>query len=334
MREARGAAPNPAKGPIFGTRLLVLALLAGCAGPETQNVCALEHVASLPLLPAAGYLAVSVVIDDKPATMVVDTGAQLSMIADGQEKILGLQRDPHRTSHLIGTGGGEVTVPNALVPGIRFGDRDTGDLSLPVGSLVGPLAKLDPPVSGLIGLDVLEPYDLDIDRPHNVLGLYVRTDCETDRPEWTGRVMRLPLVRATNNLILMPIVVDGVKLQAVVDTGSRRTVISEGALARLGLDSAALAGDPPTRSEGVDATPRYGHLHRFSSFKIGTVTLHNIRLDVGSTHLATGDMLLGEDFFAHNRVWLSSSAATAFVALSHHTGSGADRTQGVQGQSC
>ena len=288
--------------------------IGGCAS-QPPDACITEHVASLPTVPAAGYLAVSVAIDDQPTAMVVDTGAQMSMIADGQNTALRLPRDPHRTTSLTGTGGRRVKVDNAIVSGLRFGDRETGELSLPVGSLVGPLTKVDPPLSGLIGLDVLEPYDLDIDRPGGVVGLYLRTDCDADRPEWTGRAARVPLIRAADGLLLMPVTVDGVTLEAVVDTGARRTMISETAMARLGLTDAAMSGDPATRSEGVDGAGQHGHLHRFNTLRIGVITFHQPRLDVGSTHLVVGDMLLGEDFYAHNRVWLSPSMATAFVAL-------------------
>ena len=97
--------------------------LVGCA-QQAEEPCTTEHVASLRTVPAAGFLAVSVAIDDEPVSMLIDTGSQTSMIEDGQDTALRLEHDPHRTTTLIGTGGSAVKVDNALVRGLRFGDRE------------------------------------------------------------------------------------------------------------------------------------------------------------------------------------------------------------------
>ena len=153
---------------------------------------------------------------------------------------------------------------------------------------------------------------ISIGRPGRV-DLYRAGALREHGPPWRDRAVRIGLVRAGRRLLLVPVVLDGVRLAAVVDTGARRSMVSAGAMARLGIDAAVLAADPVTVARGVDGRPGFGHLHLFRDVRIGGLAFADVRLDVGSTHLQTGDMLLGEDFFRAHRVWLSAAGAVAFV---------------------
>ncbi len=292
-------------------------LLAACAGgSEPEESCGTERVATLPALPADGYLAIPAALGDTRVSMLIDTGSQTSMIADGQQERLRLERDPHRYSNVYGVGGTHVRADHVLVPSLRFGERATGQLSLPIGTLPDRLEQLDPPIAGLIGLDVLRSFDIDIDRPHGVVSFYLATGCDSAAPAWTGPADRLDIFRATNGQLITPVLLDGVRVDAIIDTGAQRSVISDQTVARLGLNAAAFANDPATGMSGIDQVTKHGHLHRFAAVQIGHTVFRDVKLDVGSVHLPIGEMLLGEDFFRTHRFWLSASSEAAFIALS------------------
>ena len=279
-------------------------LLGGCAAGSVGG-----PVAVLPVMPAAGYLGVPASVGGKAVEVVLDTGAQSSLISDDAVAALGLRADARRTTHLIGVEGVRVEARNAIVPRLTLGHVETGEISLPVGVLV---ERLRSQVAGLIGLDVLGQFDLDIDRPDGVVTLYRQTGAG---PPWLGKVARIGLRRTRDTMLLVPVTLDGVRLEAVVDTGSRRTMVSAGAAARLGILPSVLAAEPVTEARGVDETSGFGHLHRFADVRIGPLEFHDVRIDVGSTRLETGDMLLGEDFFRQHRVWLAPSTPALWVAV-------------------
>ena len=221
--------------------LLLAALACGCtqAGPT----CEVELAGVLATVDALDFLAVPVGLGGGAATMLVDTGAQGSLIVPAEAARLGLPVDPRRRTALRGVGGSQVEVPNVVVPAIRLGDRTIGPVSLPVRALPGGLATRDPPVAGLLGLDVLGAFDLDIDRRGGHLGLYLRHDCSGVRPPWTFPYDRLALRRTAAGFLVVPVRVDGVTLEAMIDTGARYSVLSRAAAAKLGLGEAALAKD-------------------------------------------------------------------------------------------
>ncbi len=227
--------------------------------------------------------------------MLLDTGAQDSMLAADWTQGCNLEPDRHHFTNLLGTGGGGRRVDNVLVPQLGIGNLRTGELSLPVGKLPGTLSGVEPPLAGLLGLDTLAPYELDIDRPAGTVGLYVRGGCDGEGPPWPGPATKVDLLTANNNLLLMPVGIDGTTLLAIVDTGARRTLLSAGAARHLGLADAATSDDPIVSTEGVDLRPSRTRLHRFKDVRIGDHVFHDVRLAISDADLPIGDMLLGED---------------------------------------
>ena len=287
--------------------------LATCAGPAPVT-CSSEHLATIRTVPAFGFLAVPVTIAGERATMLIDTGSQTSMLTEGWTAGRRLERDTHRSTDLIGAGGASVRVDDVLVSQLRLGNLSTGELSLPVGKLPGPLPDVQPPLAGLLGLDVLASYDLDIDRPRGTVDIYLRSGCDGTAPPWPGRATRVGLLGANDNLVLLPVRIDGQTLLAIVDTGARRTMLSAAAGRRLGLANPATSTAAVISTEGVDERSVDARLHRFADVEIGGHVFHDVRLAVSAADLPIGDLLLGEDFFRAHRFWFSPSTATAFIA--------------------
>ena len=287
-------------------------LLCGCT--PRGAVCTVQSVGSLPTIAALGFLAVPAVLGDRPATMLLDTGAQGSLIVPAEAALLGLATEPGHRTVIVGVGGSSVQVRDVVVSQIRLGSRATGPVSLPVQALPGALQTLDPPVAGLLGLNVLQVFDLDIDRPGRRVGVYLRHGCAGVGPRWEVPYDRLPLRRTKEGFLVVPVRVDGVALEAMIDTGARYSVLSKAAAARLNLADAAFARDPEVRSLGVDARALKGHRHRFGEMRIGGVVMRDKELIVSEVKPPAGDMLLGDDVLREHRLWLSLPAGEAWIA--------------------
>lgn len=289
--------------------LLLVLLCCGCT--PRGAACTAAFAGWLPTVDALGFLAVQVELDGQPATMLLDTGAQGSLIVPAAAARLHLATDPARRTNIVGVGGTSVLVRNVVVPQIRLGRRATGRLSLPVRALPGSLQTLEPPVAGLLGRDVLGGFDLDIDRPHRRVGLYVRHGCAGIGPEWEEAHDGLPLRRTAAGFLVVPVRIDGVALAAMIDTGARFSVLSQAAAAKLGV---AVAGDAEVRSLGVDAVALAGHRHRFAEMRVGGATMRDRELIVSALRPPAGDMLLGDDVLRDHRLWLAWPAGEAWIA--------------------
>lgn len=292
----------------------LLVLLAGSCTPPRETACSLQPLGRLATIDALDFIAVSVGLGGRPATMLIDTGAQGSLIDPDEVARLGLASDPNRRTNIVGVGGASVQVAHVVVPQIRLDDRATGPISLPVQALPGGLRTLNPPVAGLLGLDVLGGYDLDIDRARGRVGLYLRHDCASAGPAWNVASDRLALRRTPAGFLVVAVRIDGVALEAMIDTGARYSVLSKAAVEKLSLADAAFAGDPEVRSLGVDEVAKRGHRHRFRQMRIGGVTLADPEFVVSDVRPPAGDMLLGDDVLRDHRLWLSLSTGQAWMA--------------------
>ena len=74
----------------FAAGCLLLLALAGCAGSAG---CALVQVARVPLEPRARLFAVPVTLNGRNASLLLDTGAQMSVVTEAAAKRFDLVRD-------------------------------------------------------------------------------------------------------------------------------------------------------------------------------------------------------------------------------------------------
>ncbi len=86
-------------------------------------------------------------------------------------------------------------------------------------------------------------------------------------------------------------------------------------MVRMGLHEASLAADPADAISGLGPHPVTMHLHRFRSLDAGGETLDRPSIWVASIRLPLfADMLLGQDWLASRRVWISYTTRQVFVA--------------------
>lgn len=101
---------------------------------------------------------------------------------------------------------------------------------------------------------------------------------------------------------------------AVLDTGAQMTIVSKSFASRLGLTDEALHLDPPFRTKGAAGETLPSFLHRFTQLNIGPISISNPVLVVTDVQLTEGDIVLGMDFLATRRLWLSPTSFRLFFS--------------------
>ena len=284
--------------------LVVLAALAACAGPGAPAVCTVERVATVPLVDDARHLVVVGRLNGSEARFILDTGAERSLVTPGAAQRHNLAH-ARGQAHINGLGGA-VTAP-IVFASIELGGVEV-QREVPAAPLLG--GETD---DGVIGVDLLSDYDLEVSVPEHQVRLWRARHCEGNYVKWTGRFGTVPLRRTTGERLFIPATIDGVGVTALLDTGADRTLVSEDSARDRGVDLAGLATDPGGSSRGVDGNAVATHRHKFDSLTIGPETFRGVTVTVSALRLPQAEMLVGMDWLRRQRVWISWDARRVFI---------------------
>jgi hypothetical protein len=301
------------------TLLLALTLLLIPAAARTS--CQVDPRTSVPVEAVSGNILVTVAVNDVPATFILDTGAERTLMAEDAVRRLGLERDSWVASAVRGIAGIEER-PNALPRSLRLGSIAlrrrtlTEDTSVTVGPL--PVSEIGGhPVAGLLGRDFLSPFDLDLDLPHHQLTLYDVHDCRAGFLPWTVPYGSIPANTPAGTALIVAAMVNGRPMRALVDTGASASLLTAPGMFRLGLTPGSLAHDPGGNGRGIGPKPVPMYRHRFSELRVGSEVTRDPILWVASVRVVPiVDLLLGADWLAPRHVWLSFATKQMFVAVS------------------
>jgi predicted aspartyl protease len=290
--------------------LLILAGLAGCAAPES---CALVPLAAMHLESRQNLLFVTAGINGQPVRLLVDTGAERTVLTEATVARLGLPHDMRHITRSYGIGGSSADW-DVDIPGLVLGQTRFPVLRVAVGHFsidhVGST-----PADGLLGADVLLAFDMDIDNATHRLTLYRVRRCPDAAPPWSQPAVEVKGLETRRDRLLVPIALDGVGGMAILDTGAQATTIGMAMAQRLGLNAASLAGDRTVMAHGAAPLPLAVHVHRFRELLVGDARVDAPVLAVVPNDSAVGDALLGGDFLHDRRVWLSFATRRLFVSI-------------------
>lgn len=303
--------------------LLPCLLLGLLLAAPTAHACRVERRAELPVVLADGFPLVRATVGGRAVSFVLDTGAQDLLLTPEAAARLALPRDPAQRTLILGTGGA-VVAENAVLPGLSLGGAGPGGVgpggvgpggvglgprSVPVSPLPG-LPAADPPVAGLLGASLLARYDLDLDLPGGRMALHEVRDCPGGVRPFPVPYVMAPLSLTPQGEPFVTVLLDGTPVEALVDTGARGTVLTEAAATRVGLDPAG--GGVTHGAEGAGMALRTAVVREM---RLGWEVLQGVTVGVAPLRLARGDMLLGADYFAGRRVWVSYSGRRLFVQM-------------------
>jgi predicted aspartyl protease len=301
--------------------LLALALLSGIAGcasddpypPNAAGVCPLVRATTLPIETHRNMLFVHVTINGEPVKLLVDTGAEKTLLTEATIERLHLPRDYTHATRTYGIGDAtaawDALLPDGMVlGGVQFPvDRVTVG-RFGIANVGGDTAD------GLLGADILLAFDLDLDLPKGQLSLYrARRQCPDAAPPWPQPYIDVAGVATRHDRLMVPFELDGVSGLAIMDTGAQLSSISERLAERMGVAADALSADRTVMAHGAAPNQVAVRVHQFRELRVGPAVMAAPALPVVPMTSGMGDALVGADFLKGRRVWLSFSTHRIFV---------------------
>jgi predicted aspartyl protease len=295
--------------------IAVLALLPAAARAEDKCVPPQVGgtIAMRPALNGSDLIPVS--INGTEKFFLFDTGGGLTQIARGaaQELSLTLHAGNVRMFDLAGN----VSRDQTMVDNFAFGHLVQKDV---------PLAVAPPiPFDGIFAPDRLLDYDVDVDFGANALSLFSPGRCPSGAPAWQALATVPITVEGTH--IVVPVVLDGQAMDAILDTGASSTTLQVEYAQRLFMFP---LGDAQTPESGIlnGVSSLKVYRHAFQSLGFGGVTIHNLPVALIPDAMGRGGdpnriqsaltgaapkMIIGMDVLRHMRIYLAFKDKKMFV---------------------
>lgn len=298
--------PLPSRGRGTFGRRSVLAACAALGHRPALAQCGFSSDPAIPLRVIDGFPVIAATIDGVPVTFVLDTGAQAHLILPEAQATLRLPLLPG-TVPVIGTGGA-TEAPIVRLDAVRLGAAVLEATAAPVTPLPA-LPHVSPMLAGLLGAPLLYQFDVGLDATAGRLALIDPRNCP--RPDLALSLTSVPLSLTPDHRALLPVRIDGQTLTALLDTGSRATLLTAAAAARLDLRALPSANTAP----GVDGERVPVSHVRVREIAVGADIRRNAPVSIAQLQLDGADMLLGFDYLRQRRVWISYVTGRLVIAL-------------------
>ena len=245
-------------------------------------------------------------IDGKDTRFTLDTGAFFNTMSRAEALSLGLALRPAPFGFRLGGVGGSTSVDIAQV-------KDFGILGTTIKHVEFIVGGTDTG-RGLLGANLLDLADLEIDLANGKMKLFQVNDCKKSAlAYWTkdGKYNVADIERADNERdrrTFIEVTIDGKKLRAVLDSGAAATVLSRDAAKRIGIDLDGPGVKIGRRSFGIGSESVKSWTVPVDSFSVGTETIQHSQMEVIDGRIGRDtDMLLGVDFLLAHHVYIANS---------------------------
>ena len=291
--------------------------MASSTAAQTQK-CKLALVAEWPLRAEQYRPVVDGEINGRKIGILLDTGAQMSLVRRSATTKLGLTRYEVEGYRAFGVGG-ETHAEYVHIDEFRIGKAVRKNWR----ALVAGEHDFGDEIAVFLGDDFFNQVDIEFDLANNAVRLYETKDCEgVSLAYWTTEPAGVVPIEAGSK-IWLTVAINGKPVRAELDSGASYSVLSRADAGRLGVTSespGAVAGGCVT-GEGKRQIDSWIAL--FESFAIGNEIIRNPRIRFAdlwqyTTYTETGsrlparfagqpDMLLGADFLRAHRVLIARS---------------------------
>lgn len=284
--------------------LLLIALLpAACADirPGSPEACAVDRRGSFALDMRSGRPVVDVQVNGRPARLLLDTGANVTFFTVAAAERLGLRGDGVYRSTSKSIGGEAQSLP-AQVDSFAFAGID---LPLRRAIVVAMDAKGIAESDGLLGIDVLRQFDMELDMPARTGALYRARNCPATPPPDVPQPQTFAMASTTSPHPEIEVELDGRKINALLDTGATSVTVDRGVALRLGVTEQQLQADRTVPVTGALSTDTASVVHRFGALVIGGTRVPDPRFVVTRLPPGGADMVIGMVLMRDRKVWFS-----------------------------
>lgn len=298
--------------------LLGVALLAGSRPAMAEETChygAMGRFAfqyrGVPMMPALDGE-----IDGKPAVILIDTGAHGSMLTmtGAMRRELLLKPSVQRS---VGVGG-QSQQYSTRVSNFAVGKVGSAAMSIEVIGQTGTPIAYD----AIIGVDFLLQADLEVDFSTRQLRFLKPVNCgdNDNLAYWDNNASAVPALPNYSGMNAFPhfiVELNGVRMNAIIDTGASATIVTETAARRAGVfphsPGVKLAG----LGNGWGQKRGRAWSARFDDIRIGKELLTGPTLiihEVPKESRGNWDILLGNDFLRAYRVLFATSQKRIYLS--------------------
>jgi predicted aspartyl protease len=276
-------------------------------------------------------------LDGKPIYLLIDTGASSTMALRWTVEQRGYK--PVYVEHVKVIGiGGEEPAYSITFKDLKIGSWDLSDTRWMVA---GQRRPSNDNLLAIVGYDQLERFDVEYDLPNNKIIFWRHEGCEEHLLSYWDPNALLAQFRTRRNQMLTTVIINGVELDAMVDTGAEVSVLTREGAFKLGLvkgeDGMVGAGE----FVGLGPNSIESYLTVLDSVTIGDLTVRNAKMRVADLNrharfsttgsrldvkrVPFGDMTLGADFFRAHRVLVSQKQGLIYFT---HQGGQIFQTEG------
>jgi predicted aspartyl protease len=277
------------------------------AAQAAATDCAIEKFAELPVTMVDGQPIVAVKINGQDGRFVISSGFYTSQISTAAARKWNLHWESTYAPVGVRTiaGDGDRRPPVVSVKSFTLANANLGRADF---ILTDGVAQSE----GTLGQNVLSMADVEYDLPHNTVRLMKAPRCtDINFAYWHGdqsySVLDIEPHDAAHPYIAGAVLLNGIKLRAVFDSGYPATLISLQAAAKAGIRP----GDP-----GVTPLADEGHMKRWvapvASISIGDEGLAKTHVVIADLHRADIDMVIGADFFLSHRIYVANTSHQMF----------------------
>jgi predicted aspartyl protease len=289
---------------LAGIMLPSLCLMA--SGPASAATCEVSKIVELPVTLAGRRAMVDARFGTHDARFIVDSGAFYSAVSRASATEFGLTSRPLPNWFRLRGINGDSSASVATA-------KDFALAGIPIPKIDFIVGGSDTGSAGLLGQNILGLADVEYDLPHGSVRLMRVRDC-ADRAlaYWSaGKPFSvIPLERGDGGPwkphTIGTVLVNGVKMRAIFDTGAEATMMTLAAAKRAGI----LPTSPGVTRQGVSAglgsKQIVTWLAPFDRIDMGGEIVPHPRLPIADIQI-NGDMLIGFDFFLTHRVFVSNA---------------------------
>jgi predicted aspartyl protease len=289
-----------------------LAMASGHVVAASQ--CKLVRIEEWPIRLVHNQLMVDGVINGTKIGIMLDTGAERSMILRASAKRLDLPRHWYAGEWSFGIGG-KSQVEHAHVAEFRIGESSRKDWDLPVA---GENAVEGADV--VLGDDFFHMFDVEFDLAHNAVRLFRPKDCDgVSLAYWTttddANEVWIEPVDSARPKIFLPVRVNGQPVRAMLDSGASSSLLNKSTAATVGVTPETPGVSTAAKAKGIGENIVDTWVGPFRSFVIGNEIVRDTTIQFADmwwglrfeVQQQQPMMLLGADFLQAHRVLVAHS---------------------------
>ena len=293
-------------------RWSLLALAGTFTADAALANCKVSKLAELPVTLVGRRAIVDAKFGTRDARFIVDSGAFYSTLSRSSAAEFGLSSAPapawFRLRGINGTASADVaTAKSFTLAGIPL-DKTT--------FIVG---GSDTGTAGLLGQNILGLGDVEYDLPHGAVRLMRSEGCNTTTLAYWAEgkpFSAIPLERGdggpwkphTTGTVL----VNGVKLRAVFDSGAQTSVMTLAAAKRAGVTPASPGVVAIGTGSGLGSKQVATWLAPFDKIDLGGEVVPHPKFSIADLTI-DADMLIGFDFFLTHRIFVSNATHMLYM---------------------